>query len=149
MRFSLFYPAFETNESLNILIQSSVSCRIADYLYTYWGVLLFQSMHAFEMLINYQERSRIDDQRCDISSFIPKVRPHTGCQGITTEPLRTWYLKVFSYSPMSNTLHQMGLSLVTSAVGFQTKPWRHLTPWVFLCHRYYLPLSLHDLIPPF
>lgn len=100
MPFSLFYPAFETNESLNILIQSSVSCRIADYLYTYWGVLLFQSMHAFEMLINYQERSRIDDQRCDISSFIPKVRPHTGCQGITTEPLRTWYLKVFSYSPI-------------------------------------------------
>lgn len=35
MPFSLFYPAFETNESLNILIQSSVSCRIADYLYTY------------------------------------------------------------------------------------------------------------------
>ncbi|XP_034336398.2 rap1 GTPase-activating protein 1 isoform X5 [Magallana gigas] len=31
-----------------------------------------ESMHAFEMLINYQERSRIDDQRCDISSFIPK-----------------------------------------------------------------------------
>ncbi|XP_078336024.1 uncharacterized protein LOC111099157 isoform X3 [Crassostrea virginica] len=29
-------------------------------------------LHAFEMLINYQERSRIDDQRCDISSFIPK-----------------------------------------------------------------------------
>ncbi|XP_022286272.2 rap1 GTPase-activating protein 1-like isoform X12 [Crassostrea virginica] len=30
-------------------------------------------LHAFEMLINYQERSRIDDQRCDISSFIPKA----------------------------------------------------------------------------
>ncbi|XP_048770676.1 rap1 GTPase-activating protein 1-like isoform X24 [Ostrea edulis] len=32
-----------------------------------------QELHAFEMLINYQERSRIDDQRCDISSFIPKA----------------------------------------------------------------------------
>lgn len=42
-------------------------------------------MHAFEMLINYQERSRIDDQRCDISSFIPKVRPHTCLSVSTTE----------------------------------------------------------------
>ncbi|XP_062606320.1 rap1 GTPase-activating protein 1-like [Saccostrea cucullata] len=31
-----------------------------------------QELDTFEMLINYQERSRMDDQRCDISSFIPK-----------------------------------------------------------------------------
>ncbi|XP_061189906.1 rap1 GTPase-activating protein 1-like isoform X3 [Saccostrea echinata] len=29
-------------------------------------------LDTFEMLINYQERSRMDDQRCDITSFIPK-----------------------------------------------------------------------------
>ncbi|XP_061189915.1 rap1 GTPase-activating protein 1-like isoform X12 [Saccostrea echinata] len=30
-------------------------------------------LDTFEMLINYQERSRMDDQRCDITSFIPKA----------------------------------------------------------------------------
>lgn len=80
-------------------------------------------MHAFEMLINYQERSRIDDQRCDISSFIPKVRPHTCLSGQYNREC-TYVCGILRFyavlQSMFNMPNQRGLPLVTSAVGIQT-----------------------------